>query len=472
MRRRVRDAPMLLSGWLPLASTAPQASNFTKKVRVRKRRLLVSYVYTEARHEARANLEFFLEVGMPAEPRWDVCTGLVVNGYNISSALPVRTDLLVLRRENAGYDYGAHMAMLEHVSLEAPSCGPSAGSNSSDGAASPSASREELALRAQTREGLASLRLPQRLFERLHFTHFIFLNCGVRGPFLPAHWPASVHWSSVYLDKLTHEAKLVGTSIVCLPHNDPCVKHDPGCFGPKVEGYAWATDAVGLGVLLRKRTVFRQHATKVDAIFDGEYGATRAIFAAGYTIDTPLLAYQGVDWRRESSCNKNMHPSREGSYFGISQHPLETIFHKTWWAGSKESDGYVHKDEVDMYTRWAIEGARRQREKLLRAKNKNDYAPDDPTELCYARRYPDLYKAYCPGSVDHSCDLSRLRLHWKKHGQAEGRRYLCGMPAPPVLRTEGRSTSESSIWATPETRTVDRQQSTTNQHFDENTERE
>ena len=109
---------MLLSGWLPLASTAPQASNFTKKVRVRKRRLLVSYVYTEARHEARANLEFFLEVGMPAEPRWDVCTGLVVNGYNISSALPVRTDLLVLRRENAGYDYGAHMAMLEHFSLQ------------------------------------------------------------------------------------------------------------------------------------------------------------------------------------------------------------------------------------------------------------------------------------------------------------------------------------------------------------------
>ena len=50
--------------------------------------------------------------------------------------------------------------------------------------------------------------------------------------------------------------------------------------------------------------------SRAHAILDGEYGATRAIFDAGYTIDCPLLAYQGVDWRNRSNwqCNKHLHP--------------------------------------------------------------------------------------------------------------------------------------------------------------------
>ena len=44
---------------------------------------------------------------------------------------------------------------------------------------------------------------------------------------------------------------MVGTSISCLSPRDTCVREDPLCEGPKVEGFAFAVDAVGLRVLTR-----------------------------------------------------------------------------------------------------------------------------------------------------------------------------------------------------------------------------
>lgn len=78
----------------------------------------------------------------------------------------------------------------------------------------------------------------------------------------------------------------------------------------RAQGFLWSADVTGMQVLLNKGTVFRQHRTKAHAVLDGEYGATRAIFEAGYSIDCPLLAYQGVDWRNKSNwqCNKHLHP--------------------------------------------------------------------------------------------------------------------------------------------------------------------
>eukprot|EP00966_Prymnesium_polylepis_P292116 6746266-Prymnesium_polylepis.1 len=103
---------------------------------------------------------------------------------------------------------------------------------------------------------------------RLNLTHFIFLNDGVRGPFLPRWIPRGWHWSQAFTDTLgtrppqsTAVVRLVGTSITCLAPSDACVKLDPHCEGPKVEGFATATDAIGLQVLQRS-TVFEQHESK------------------------------------------------------------------------------------------------------------------------------------------------------------------------------------------------------------------
>ena len=202
---------------------------------------------------------------------------------------------------------------------------------------------------------------------QLPFDKYVFLNAGVRGPFLPAYWPRSRSWTRVYLDKLSPSVKLVGNSVVCLPQSDPCVKGaqgitpNPDCYGPKVEGYAWATDNVGLQVLLDTESVFQSHPDKVSAIINGEYGMNIAIFKAGYTIDSLLLAYQGMDWTNRSNwgCNDNEHPSRSGTYFGVTQHPLETVFVKVEWV---HDDGTIDKilpQYVDAYTNFQELGAAR-----------------------------------------------------------------------------------------------------------------
>ena len=269
------------------------------------KRVLVSYAYYDARDSSRANLEFFLKVGiLRHRPSSMVTYGFVINGFDCSVPLPTeRRDVVVLRRENVGFDYGQHLALLLHLA------------------------------------GVRAMH-KSRLLDRLNYTHFFFMNCGVRGPFLPTYWPMEAHWANTYLDLLDAKVKIVGASIACLDKSDYCVVHDPGCYGPKVEGYMWATDRVGLGTLLDHgpNKVFKQHASKVEAVLHGEYGMNRAIFAANYSIATPLLAYRGVDWsdfRRLNSetCNGFVHPSREGSYYGISVHPLETVFIKTSWSG-------------------------------------------------------------------------------------------------------------------------------------------
>ena len=305
-----------------------------------KHRTLVSFAYYEGREGARENLQYFLRAGIDASQPGDgpISYGFVINGFDCSEPIPTdRNDIVVLKRANEGFDYGAHTALLRYIAQ-----------------AGVKAYRGEMAVELRD-FGSESRQLTAA---QLPFDKYVFLNAGVRGPFLPAYWPKSRSWTRVYLDKLSPSVKLVGNSIVCLPESDLCVKGGPGitpnpdCYGPKVEGYAWATDQVGLQVLLDRETVFQSHPDKVSAILNGEYGMNIAIFKAGYTIDSLLLAYQGVDWTNRSNwgCNDNEHPSRSGTYFGVTQHPLETVFVKVEWVHDDGTIDKIMPDFVDAYT--------------------------------------------------------------------------------------------------------------------------
>ena len=124
------------------AMTAPLTANIS---------LLVSFAYHDNRTDARENLAYFLTVGLPAVPRSELVHGLVINGHECAVHLPVRSDLIVLRRRNVGYDYGAHMAMLREVHRLRGTCATKGAS----------------------------------LSKCLPFTHYFFTNAGVRtSPFL------------------------------------------------------------------------------------------------------------------------------------------------------------------------------------------------------------------------------------------------------------------------------------------------
>jgi hypothetical protein len=119
--------------------------------------------------------------------------------------------------------------------------------------------------------------------------------------------------------------------------------------------------AVELGF---KKKVFGCHTSKVDAVIKGEYGFSLALLQANLNFDTLLTKYDNVDWRvlgrHSRKCNKNLHPTRNLSYFAsdfrMTVHPFETIFYKPVWtslSGKLESETYAK--ETLAYLMWAVE---------------------------------------------------------------------------------------------------------------------
>lgn len=85
-----------------------------------------------------------------------------------------------------------------------------------------------------------------------------------------------------------------------------------------------ALPQIGYDVLLRNQSVFQCYYDLRDTIFHSELGSTLAILGAGYTIDSLMLRYQGVDWRNKDNWNCNggcVHTTVRGrSHQSQSQH--------------------------------------------------------------------------------------------------------------------------------------------------------
>lgn len=261
-------------------------------------KIVISYAYFET-DVAKYNFEFFAS----NELKWrdDIDYIIVINGHKCSVRIPSLPNVTVIQRENIGFDFGAYNAACEYIEKNEKT-----------------------------------------------YDYFVFLNSGVFGPVMPHYsnqFLLNFHWSSIFINKINHFVKLVGTTIVCLPMKDA------GGYGPKIEGFFFATDSTGYRVLREKGTIFQDHATKHSAIVNGEYGLSRAILESGFTIDCMLTAYQGIDWKNKNNWNqnKNLHASRKGKYFGKSIDPYEVIFHKWKWTDSEK----VNFEIIDQYKKFS-----------------------------------------------------------------------------------------------------------------------
>ena len=309
---------------------------------------LISYSYFEKDDTQLRNLEFFLRHGHEAKRKQPVELIYTVSGRSCS-ACPTMIDsmglfpvpdgakelyqgtiteayrggrvTLLRRQENVGMDFGNHNISLTWLATHA----------------------SQVLTKAK---------------------YFLFINSSVQGPFIPTYFSAHSHWSQAFTSLINDEVKVVGPSLVCLP------AIDEGGPAPRLESFVFATDHVGLRYLTLAG-VFDIHIIKRDIILNGEYGLTRATFEAGYKVSTLLFKYDiNTDWQDPANwnCNNQVHPSRDCSYGGISQHPFETVFIKSSWGVSTE---YVQK-----YALWAdakLEGTatkgRFDRERYLLASN-------------------------------------------------------------------------------------------------------
>jgi len=243
------------------------------------------------------NLDFFVKKELSFKENIDYI--IVINGYvyNEKIIFPILDNLTILKRENIGFDFGGHNYALEYIKENG------------------------------------------KIYD-----YYFFMNSGVIGPIIP-HYFRETHWSSVFIKKINGLVKLVGTSIVCLRHNDD------GGYGPKVEGFFFMVDSIGLELLQKQKTIFCNHVNKYSAIIHGEYGLSNCILKNDYSIDCMLPKYQNIDWTNpyNYNLNNNEHPSRKNRFYGKSINPYDVIFHKWYWHGHETVNEDIIKQYVNEY---------------------------------------------------------------------------------------------------------------------------
>ena len=241
------------------------------------------------------NLNFFVKKELSYKDNIDYI--IVINGYNYDKTIqfPNLPNLTILKRENVGYDFGGHNHALEYI-------------------------------------------------EKINKTYdyYFFMNSGVIGPIIP-HYFTETNWTKVFIKKINERVKLVGTTIVCLPD------YDAGGYGPKVEGFFFMVDNIGLNLLKKQKNIFCNHDSKYSAVVNGEYGLSNCILKSGFLIDCMLPKYQNVDWSNNDNykLNNNIHPSRKNSFYGYSINPYDVIFHKWHWHNCDNVNFEIIKQYVD-----------------------------------------------------------------------------------------------------------------------------
>lgn len=154
------------------------------------------------------------------------------------------------------------------------------------------------------------------------YTHFVFLDSSMRGPFLPRYMrPRSTSqlikpWTDVFTNRLGSQIKLVGRTVSCE-------------IEMHVQAPVWATDRVGLQLLL-EHGVLDCATNPITAQRRHELAATRVILGAGYGVDCLMLRYQGLNLTRiremELPCSARDNPTFPLLNDGLPINPLEVVF--------------------------------------------------------------------------------------------------------------------------------------------------
>ena len=183
------------------------------------------------------------------------------------------------------------------------------------------------------------------------YDYFVVLDSQVRGPFMPS-YVTNMHWTEVFTKKLQGKVKMVGSILSCegAPKDGNAAGEWRG--NPYIRSHAWATDAAGFERLMGQKGVFRCHKNKWDARYHSDAGAALAMFRSGWTIDSLMSRYQGIDWSSPATwqCNQRVPPDLEWHYDGISLNPYEVVFVPVKAESAAAKWSFV--EQADRYERW------------------------------------------------------------------------------------------------------------------------
>jgi len=203
---------------------------------------------------------------------------IVINGTS-TITLPSQSNVRIMRRENTGYDFGAYKHALDNTNLDL-------------------------------------------------YSHFIFLNSSVRGPFLQRERRMEKKWEYHFLDLLQGNIRLVGTTIHVLFNLDNM--HGNHIH---VQSMVFCMDRNTL--LFLRPEIFSDkylHSQRMwDIILNKEIKMSQMILARGWNISCTAKKLQGFDYRflqkQLSDCHPD--PCYPNTYFGGNLDAYDIIFIKT-----------------------------------------------------------------------------------------------------------------------------------------------
>lgn len=191
-------------------------------------------------------------------------------------------------------------------------------------------------------------------------SHFIFLNCGARGPYFTERststHAASRNWIHYWLSKLTDKVKAAGSTISCE-------------VTPHIQTYALAVDKDAAFILkdLWYYGIDRRTDNKSTLVDDLEVGASTALLKAGYDITSLDSRYRGSFLHGVNSPCKyvGLKSRRDGIHLNptachavgdtgcMGTEPCEVLFVK--YGGEVMRRGLTPKPTINAMKRYDIE---------------------------------------------------------------------------------------------------------------------
>lgn len=237
-------------------------------------KVLVLYVY----HEINNRVRFFLKNAVFSDPMYDFI--FIANGCD---PIDVPSYVKTFRRPNVGLDFG----------------------------------------------GWSEALLTDDLYK--NYTHFIFVNSSVYGPFIPMYHHGI--WPEIFLQQLTDDVRIVGTSICNLTL--PSHSFDP-VNNAHVQSMVFVMERECLEFLITVGIFSMTHEKDFfNVVVNREIRMSREIIKHGWNIGCLLTIYKGVDFRFIDK-KPSDYPIKfmkdvaqeAGTYLGSHINPFEVIFVK------------------------------------------------------------------------------------------------------------------------------------------------
>ena len=169
------------------------------------------------------------------------------------------------------------------------------------------------------------------------YKYYFFVNCSVRGPFLPP--SCDNKWWVIFEKNLSNDIGLVGTAINFLPTNNQQYKAYCGDYGGssavhiQTTAYAMRYDVFSY-LFDQEFYIQNEILDKENLISRYEIHLTQKVIEGGWGVKCILQEFNAVF--KSNNCEKSINKtSRNGdmqfrsAYFGRTMHPYEIIFVQT-----------------------------------------------------------------------------------------------------------------------------------------------